>query len=123
MVPAKPEANPEEHFAKQPWESVVKKGNSGFSDGQVAKAQALKKEVIAIGGKALPDGGIAGDPEAAGEAAFKKAEYAKIVAQSLVPEEAPRAGETVKPAFPAKIVPDAPAPAKAAEAAPAAKAL
>ena len=115
--PIKPDTT--EPWGKQPWEFVVKKGNSKFSDGQVAKAQALKKEVIAINGKVVPAGGEAGDPERAGDAALKASLYAKEVAQSLVPEEGARAGEKVLPAFPATVIPAEAAPA-AKKAAPAA---
>ena len=45
IIPKKP------HWAKQSWESVVKKGNSGFSDDQVAAAEARKKEPILIAGE------------------------------------------------------------------------
>ena len=45
IIPKKP------HYAKQAWESVVKKGNAAFSDDQVAAAEAKKKEPILIGGE------------------------------------------------------------------------
>ena len=53
------------HYVKQPWESVVKKGNSDFSDTQVAKAVKLIPEPIVINGKINPMGGLSGDAEAA----------------------------------------------------------
>ena len=45
ILPKKP------HWAKQAWESVVKKGNSAFSDDQVAAAEQRKKEPILIAGE------------------------------------------------------------------------
>ena len=78
------------HWAKQPWESVVKKGNSEFSDTQVTKALKLIPEVIAIEGKAVAPGGVAGDAEAAALEAQKKKEAEFAAAQSQVPEEAPK---------------------------------
>mgnify|MGYP006131709405 CR=1 FL=1 len=39
---------PKPHFATQNWETVVKKGNSDFSDKQVAKAEKLKAEPIVL---------------------------------------------------------------------------
>ena len=79
------------HYEKQPWESVVKKGNSDFSDTQVAKASALKPEVIAIGGKAVAAGGVKGDAEGAAAAAAEKKEDAAKEAASTQKDQ------TVKP--------------------------
>ena len=45
IIPKKP------HWAKQDWESVVKKGNAAFSDDQVAYAESKKKEPILISGE------------------------------------------------------------------------
>ena len=45
------------HYVKQPWESVVKKGNSAFNDVQVDKALAKIKEPIVLDGKALEGAG------------------------------------------------------------------
>ena len=53
------------HYEKQPWEAIVKKGNSDFSDKQVAKAVKLIPEPIVINGKINPMGGLSGDAEAA----------------------------------------------------------
>ena len=50
-VPEKKEVKP--HYWKQPWEFVVKKGNSGFNDVQVDKALKLIPEPIVLDGKAL----------------------------------------------------------------------
>ena len=88
--PQKPEKDGE-HWEKQPWEQVVKKGNSEFSDKQVAKAQALKPEVIAIGGKAIPAGGVKGDAEGAAAKAEEKKDDAAAEKASTVPDQ------TVKP--------------------------
>ena len=49
-------------WAKQPWEFVVKKGNSPYNDKQVEKAVLLKKEPIRVPSEA------AGDKKAAAEA-------------------------------------------------------
>ena len=60
------------HYVKQPWEQVVKKGNSDFSDKQVAKAVKLIPEPIVINGKINPMGGLSGDAEAAELKELKK---------------------------------------------------
>ena len=52
-VPDTPPAEPKPHYWKQPWEFVVKKGNSAFNDVQVDKALAKIKEPIILDGKAL----------------------------------------------------------------------
>ena len=39
------------HWAKQNWESIVKKGNSAFNDDMVMAASAKKKEIQLIGGE------------------------------------------------------------------------
>ena len=41
------------HYAKQPWEYIVKKGNSAFNDVQVEKAVKLIPEPIVLNGKAV----------------------------------------------------------------------
>ena len=53
LPPPAPEAPPKKNvfYAKQNWESVVKKGNSEFSDDMVQTAVAKKKEPIMIGGE------------------------------------------------------------------------
>ena len=48
-----PKDPPKPHYWKQPWEFVVKKGNSDFNDAQVDKALKLIPEPIVLGGKAL----------------------------------------------------------------------
>ena len=45
VLPKKP------HYAKQAWESVVKKGNSGFNDDEVDAALSRKKEPILSAGE------------------------------------------------------------------------
>ena len=116
-----PKIEEKPHFEKQPWESVVKKGNSAFSDTQVEKALKLIPEPIAIGGKAIAGGGEKGDASATFEAIKEKKEADLAIANAKVPDEAPKAGEKVLPASPAETVPAAEAPAAKAEA-PAAKA-
>ena len=54
--PFAPKPEPKPHYWKQPWEFVVKKGNSGFNDVQVDKALKLIKEPIVLGGKAVAAG-------------------------------------------------------------------
>ena len=44
---------PKPHYWKQPWEFIVKKGNSAFNDEQVDKALKLIPEPIVMDGKAL----------------------------------------------------------------------
>ena len=79
------------HYVKQPWESVVKKGNSGFSDIQVAKATKLIPEPIVINGKINPMGGISGDAEAAELKALK--EHSDALAKKAYEQ----VDQTVKP--------------------------
>ena len=42
------------HYEVQPWELVVKKGNSAFSNIQVEKALKLIPEPIAVNGEVVP---------------------------------------------------------------------
>ena len=79
------------HYVKQPWEQVVKKGNSEFSDKQVAKAVKLIPEPIAIGGKINGDGGLAGDAEAAELKELKKH------SDALAKRTAEQVDQTIKP--------------------------
>ena len=79
------------HYVKQPWEQVVKKGNSDFSDKQVAKAVKLIPEPIAIGGKINGDGGLAGDAEAAELKELKKH------SDALAKKTAEQVDQTIKP--------------------------
>ena len=44
---------PKPHYWKQPWEFIVKKGNSAFNDVQVDKALSRIKEPIVLDGKAI----------------------------------------------------------------------
>ena len=58
-APVIPDEAPKEkkpHYWKQPWEFIVKKGNSAFNDVQVDKAIKLIPEPIVLDGKALPAG-------------------------------------------------------------------
>ena len=43
------------YWAKQDWERVVKKGNSGYNDKQVEKAMQLKPEPIRVPSEAAAD--------------------------------------------------------------------
>merc|ERR1719482_2168102 len=52
------------YWAKQDWERVVKKGNSGYNDKQVEKAMQLKGEPIRV-----PSEGVADKAEAAADKA------------------------------------------------------
>ena len=52
------------YWAKQDWERVVKKGNSGYNDKQVEKAMATKGEPIRV-----PSEGARDKAEAAGDKA------------------------------------------------------
>ena len=79
------------HYVKQPWESVVKKGNSEFSDKQVAKAVKLIPEPIVINGKINPMGGLSGDAEAAELKALK--EHSDALAKQAYEQ----VDQTVKP--------------------------
>ena len=79
------------HYVKQPWEQVVKKGNSDFSDKQVAKAVAKIPEPIAIGGKMIPGGGLNGDAEAAELKALKEH------SDALAKRTAEQVDQTIKP--------------------------
>ena len=110
------EGSADPHYAKQPWEGVVKKGNSAFNDLQVEKAMKLIPEPQAVNGVILPAGGIAGDAEAAAKVVAEKQEKEQAAAQALVPDEKPKAGETPVAAFPAEAVPAEAAPAAAAAA-------
>ena len=51
-----PEKVVKPHWTKQPWEYVVKKGNSGFNDKQVNKALAKIPEPIVLDGKVTAGG-------------------------------------------------------------------
>ena len=51
-----PKPEPKPHYRKQPWEYVVKKGNSEFNDVQVDKALKKIPEPIVLDGKAVPSG-------------------------------------------------------------------
>ena len=79
------------HYEKQPWEQVVKKGNSEFSDKQVAKAVKLIPEPIVINGKINPMGGLSGDAEAAELKALK--EHSDALAKQAYEQ----VDQTVKP--------------------------
>ena len=51
--PEEPKKEVKPHYWKQPWEFVVKKGNSDFNDVQVDKALKRIPEPIVLDGKAL----------------------------------------------------------------------
>ena len=78
------------HYEKQPWEAIVKKGNSAFSDTQVAKAVALIPEPIAIGGKMIKGGGLSGDAEA------YELEQNKIYRDAMIKRAAMQVDQTIK---------------------------
>ena len=101
--PAPAQVDDTPHYAEQPWEGVVKKGNSAFNNIQVEKALKLIPEVIAIDGVAIPSGGIAGDPEPALKEAAAKQEKDLATAQAAVPDEAPKAIEATTVAASAAI--------------------
>ena len=52
----RPEVEKKPHYTKQPWEYIVKKGNSAFNDIQVDKALKKIPEPIVLDGKAIAPG-------------------------------------------------------------------
>jgi hypothetical protein len=65
-------------WAKQPWEFVVKKGNSPYNDKQVEKAVLIKKEPIRVPSEAKADKAAATEASASATIAADVAKGAGV---------------------------------------------